>query len=459
MIAAASFVLVGIAATAVGAAAIGVALLVAGVAAAGASFWFLRPNVAGEAATIVPSTQGAGVLTNWRTRQEELKEGVGNGERSLAKALRRHAVELSVGESADAAFERYKTECGAREEQDRQARERDRLKLTLEQRNRAEEQNALREEAIIALRDAGTSAGLSETNPAEIAAKLRTWQDQRQMGLDAQDDAQREWAELQQLMSGRTPAELRDEADKSRAVADEASDGFSAAEVESVGAKSAESELPRLRRDHQAAAELAAGRAQLADSQAGMLKSVAEAEAELEEAEEEFARVAELGEILEKTTKYLEEAQRRVYETIAPTLARTLKEWLPRVAVCADGGTPGPRYNDAHVDPQTLAVRVRLGDGPWRDAAVLSAGTKEQIFLLLRVALTEHLVKDGEVVPLLLDEVTAQCDSTRRKALLELLLELSTERQIILFTHETAVFEWGKANLPAAAVRTLQPIS
>jgi len=108
---------------------------------------------------------------------------------------------------------------------------------------------------------------------------------------------------------------------------------------------------------------------------------------------------------------------------------------------------PRERYDDVVVDPETLEVQVRQGTGDWRQADRLSEGTKEQIFLLLRVALAEHLTKPGEKAPLILDEITAQCDATRRAALLDLLHELSGDRQIVLFTHDEGALAWAEEHL------------
>ena len=298
-----------------------------------------------------------------------------------------------------------------------------------------------------------------DDDPAALPARLRTWQEERQAGLQTYDEAQAEWAELQQLLAGGTLDARTEHAQQSRTLADNASEGFTASELEGLNPQTAGQELPQLRREHQQSAEDAAARAQLTISEAAKLKSVAEAEAELDEAREMFARVVALDQTLKTTIAFLTEAQRRVYETIAPILVKTLKRWLPLVAVSATSAGPAPRYNDAYIDPYTLLVRVRLDDGEWHDADALSAGTREQTYLLLRLALAEHLEKDGEIVPLLLDEVTAQCDSTRRIALLNLLFELSAERQIILFTHDDAVLEWAKANLPSGGSQSLQPLS
>ena len=72
-------------------------------------------------------------------------------------------------------------------------------------------------------------------------------------------------------------------------------------------------------------------------------------------------------------------------------LATTLRGWLPNV-------TRG-RYVDATVDPETLAVQVYGSGGRWRPVDRLSTGTTDQVYLLLRVALAEHLATTGERHP------------------------------------------------------------
>jgi exonuclease SbcC len=120
-------------------------------------------------------------------------------------------------------------------------------------------------------------------------------------------------------------------------------------------------------------------------------------------------------------------------------LAETVRNWLPTV-------TSG-RYVDARVDPESLAVKVRAKGGSWRDAARLSHGTAEQIYLLLRIAIAEHLTKLGETCPLILDDVTAQSDEERTTAVLGMLHRISETRQVILFSQEREVLEWAQENL------------
>ncbi|MCS7008218.1 MAG: hypothetical protein NZL88_11755, partial [Gaiellaceae bacterium] len=163
---------------------------------------------------------------------------------------------------------------------------------------------------------------------------------------------------------------------------------------------------------------------------------MAEAEEALAAAETELRRVESLDRTLAVALEYLERAQERAHRDIAPKLAATVARWLPHAT---DG-----RYAEAIVDPQTLSVQVRGHGGTWREASQLSRGTREQIYLLLRLALSEHLVSAGERAPLLFDEVTAHCDAPRRDGILALLHELATERQIIVFSHEEAVRDWAE---------------
>ncbi|HEX8870693.1 MAG TPA: hypothetical protein VF821_33825, partial [Lentzea sp.] len=128
----------------------------------------------------------------------------------------------------------------------------------------------------------------------------------------------------------------------------------------------------------------------------------------------------------------------------------TLRSWLPAVT---DG-----RYVDAAVDPSSLTVRVCASSEAWHQASRLSLGTAEQVYLLLRVALAQHLAT--EACPLLLDDVTVQADDARTRAVLDLLLRLSEDRQIVLFAQETAVVEWAQEHLGERdALHQLTPVA
>ncbi|MFN0071144.1 MAG: ATP-binding protein [Chloroflexota bacterium] len=170
-----------------------------------------------------------------------------------------------------------------------------------------------------------------------------------------------------------------------------------------------------------------------------IIPSVADAEERYAEAEAELNRIRSLEHVLRLTHQFLTSAQDQVHRSIAPILAESVRARLTRISA--------GRYTDVRVDPATLEVRVQAQGGPWREAALLSHGTAEQIYLLLRVALAVHLTRSGESCPLILDDVTAHCDDERTLAVVETLHEISRGRQVILFSQEAQVCRWAETAL------------
>ena len=172
-----------------------------------------------------------------------------------------------------------------------------------------------------------------------------------------------------------------------------------------------------------------------------------------EEAEQDarlaYGRLQRLDATLRRTMDFLRRAEERVHRDMAPRLRDGVCEHLARVT--------GGRYTDCRIDPQSLAVEVRSGEGPWRRAELLSHGAAEQIYLLLRMALAEHLSDRHETCPLILDDPIATSDTTRRQAVLDTLLFLSESTQVILFTHDRDTRDWARQRLkePTGALREL----
>ena len=92
-------------------------------------------------------------------------------------------------------------------------------------------------------------------------------------------------------------------------------------------------------------------------------------------------------------------------------------------------------------------VQVSGSEGNWRNVALLSHGTTEQIYLLLRVTMARLLTRPGEVCPLLFDDVTVHCDPTRQIKILNILHTVSREQQVILFSQEPETLEWAREHL------------
>jgi hypothetical protein len=199
-----------------------------------------------------------------------------------------------------------------------------------------------------------------------------------------------------------------------------------------------EAQTAALRSYEAAARSSAEARAQLDERMRGLL-DVAETEETLAVAEARLERVEDLDRVLELTRSFLLRAQERVHRSVAPRLGEEISAWLPRVT--------GGRYVQALVDPATLAIGVRESSGPWREAVLLSHGTAEQVYLLLRVALADQLTRAGELCPLILDDPTPHFDAERTVAMLDLLRQVAEARQVILFSQETEVLAWAERNL------------
>ncbi len=202
---------------------------------------------------------------------------------------------------------------------------------------------------------------------------------------------------------------------------------------------------------HEAA--LRAGRAEAVFAERmRALPSRAEAEEALAAAERELARVRELDQTLSHTIDFLRRAQERVHREVVPELTGSLREWLPSLT--------DERYVDVRMDPASLAVEVCGPTREFRRAELLSHGTAEQIYLLLRVALAARLTAGHDTCPLLLDDVTVHADPERTRRMLELLHRMSGERQIVLFAHQDQVREWAYARFDGErdALIELQPL-
>ena len=84
-------------------------------------------------------------------------------------------------------------------------------------------------------------------------------------------------------------------------------------------------------------------------------------------------------------------------------------------------------------------------DGHTLQVELLSRGTREQLFLSIRLALIEHFSQQGVDLPVILDDVLVNFDHERtRAAIEELVRQTSDDRQILFFTchrHLAELFE------------------
>jgi recombinational DNA repair ATPase RecF len=438
-----------------GAALAGIALLALGQVLPGAALAAVALVIAtwafaGRRAPAVAS-DGTDLSAGEETRVAGLREGVRLAEEQLRASL----AARGVAPTADlrAAVLAYEAGCTERDDLARAAAGAEGLQRAIEARIAAEAGAARAAEAAAALerglRSAAQRIGAQGDDPPEaLAPSLAAWQGQRAELARASEVAIREWQELQGLLAGTTLADLQHEA----ARRDQAAARLLAAAGQAVtlggGAVASEALAASRAEASRAKATLDALSGELRQL-ASTLPDVAEAEERSVAARTELARVQELATVIDETLALLEAAERRVHRDLAPILTESVQRHLPAIT--------GGAYVEVGMNPRDLSVDVKEArTGQWRDARLLSEGTREQIYLLLRVAMAEHLVATDERAPLLLDEVTAQSDPDRKRRILDVLHALSADRQVILFSHDAEVVDWASQALAAPRDRLVR---
>lgn len=97
------------------------------------------------------------------------------------------------------------------------------------------------------------------------------------------------------------------------------------------------------------------------------------------------------------------------------------------------------------IDDRGEQVIVGLRNGGDRVAvAGMSSGTRDQLFLALRLASLEHRLEKNEAVPFIVDDILVNFDEARAQATLKALAGLARKNQIILFTHHWEIAESAK---------------
>ena len=128
--------------------------------------------------------------------------------------------------------------------------------------------------------------------------------------------------------------------------------------------------------------------------------------------------------------RLLWEADRRFREQHQPEIVRRAGEYL---AAITDGRYERLLLSDTD-DGVSFRLRHDESPHPIPVAAPLSTGTREQIFLALRLAAVDQLDREGERLPLFLDETLVNWDPERRDRGLALLARVAKGRQVFVFT-------------------------
>ncbi len=88
---------------------------------------------------------------------------------------------------------------------------------------------------------------------------------------------------------------------------------------------------------------------------------------------------------------------------------------------------------------ESFYLREPSGDRRIRVGETTSQGTKEQVYLALRLAIVNHLDSGKERLPIFMDETLVNWDAWRRDQAFDLLEQLAAERQVFIFTCHPAM--------------------
>ncbi len=198
-------------------------------------------------------------------------------------------------------------------------------------------------------------------------------------------------------------------------------------------------------------AQLRAAEGRLAETQATLRASeeqiadVAALDDEVARYDAEVARLDAFRRAVTLAIKTVEDRTKEAHERFA----RRLEDYAARTFATITAG----RYGEIKVDPTTLEVNVRV---PETKAFIpldrLSAGTRDQAYLVTRIAMARMFSEGLETPPLLLDDPVAFWDEARIARLLPLLAEAAATMQTVVFTASEA-FATAAAGFGATVIR------
>ena len=86
----------------------------------------------------------------------------------------------------------------------------------------------------------------------------------------------------------------------------------------------------------------------------------------------------------------------------------------------------------------------------------MSTGTRDQLFLALRLASLERQLPMGEPLPFVVDDILVNFDDDRARASLEQLTELARRTQVLFFTHHSRLVELAQQTVPMELLKVHQ---
>jgi uncharacterized protein YhaN len=226
------------------------------------------------------------------------------------------------------------------------------------------------------------------------------------------------------------------------------------AEAAGIAADALEAALDETRaRQEQAIARLQTTAAE-AERRHGEMEQLAAADTAARAAADGEAALATLGRALEEAlvmqaaALLLEQGLAKVEEGGDNRLVARIGETFRRLT---RGTYTGLRVAVEDAGPRHLAALERAFPDEERRIDDLSDGTRDQLFLALRLVAIEQHVATAPPLPFVADDILQTFDDTRAVAALEALLTLSERTQVIVLSHHPHLLELAEA-LPAGTV-------
>ena len=111
------------------------------------------------------------------------------------------------------------------------------------------------------------------------------------------------------------------------------------------------------------------------------------------------------------------------------------------------------------VDDKGAPVLIGMRPGDIRvPVEGMSSGTRDQLYLALRLATLEYRLESHEPMPFIVDDILINFDDQRSRATLQALAKLAARNQVILFTHHRQIVDEARniADKDAVVVHRLQ---
>jgi uncharacterized protein YhaN len=216
-----------------------------------------------------------------------------------------------------------------------------------------------------------------------------------------------------------------------------------AAELEARLAQAAEEESDLERDREQLTERIASQQAALRQMDGG--DRAAEAEEQMQSLlarvrtdAEEYIRLRLASVLLKRAIeRYREKNQGPVLQRASSTFAAlTLGSFSGLRADYDDRGNP-------------VLVGVRPDGRTTLNVAALSEGTRDQLYLALRVASLEHYLDTNPPLPFIVDDILVQFDDARAAAALQVLSDVSDHTQVVFFTHHEHLIDVARQHVAA----------